>query len=77
MFAVRERHALGATSTGNSAPYDLALLNKLILINQAKDSLDTYDINYLKNVLKETKNFKNKNLKSSRNIKITSNLCPH
>ena len=48
-------------------------LNKLILINQAKDSLDKYDINYLKNVLEETKNFKNKNLKSSRNKKITSN----
>ena len=50
-------------------------LNKLILINQAKDLLDKYDINYLKNVFKETKNFKNKNqnLKASRNKKITSN----
>ncbi len=47
--------------------------DKLILINQAKDLLDKYDMNYLKNVLKETKNFKNKNLKTSRNKKITSN----
>ena len=29
--------------------------NKLIPINQAKDSLDKYDINYLKNVLEEKK----------------------
>ena len=49
--------------------------DKLILINQAKDSLDQYDINYLKNVLKEIKNFNNEkqNLKTSRNKKITSN----
>ena len=30
--------------------------DKLIQINQAKDSLDEYDINYLK-YIKETKNF--------------------
>ena len=48
--------------------------DKLILINQAKDSLDEYDINYLKNILKEKKNFKNRNQnsKSWRNNEITS-----
>ena len=47
--------------------------DKLILINQAKDALDKYDINYLKNILKESKKFNNKNLKTSINKKITSN----
>ena len=49
--------------------------DKLIQINQAKDSLDQYDINYLKNILKETKNFQNKDqtFKTRRNKKITSN----
>ena len=49
--------------------------DKLILINQAKDSLEKYDINYLKNILKDKKNIKNENqdLKTSRNKKITSN----
>ena len=47
--------------------------DKLILINQAKDALDKYDMNYLKNVLKDTKNSNNQYLKTSRNKKITSN----
>ena len=47
--------------------------DKLILINQAKDELDKYDMNYLKNVLKDTKNSNNQYLKTSRNKKITSN----
>tara|TARA_Y100000739_G_C20586434_1_gene455511 strand:- start:187 stop:639 length:453 start_codon:yes stop_codon:yes gene_type:complete len=49
--------------------------DKLILINQAKDSLDKYDINYLKNIFKDTKRFRNQNqkFKTSRNKKITSN----
>ena len=49
--------------------------DKLIQINQAKDSLDEYDIYYLKNILKETKNFQNKdqNFNTRRNNEITSN----
>ena len=37
--------------------------DKLILINQAKETLDKYDINYLKNVLQDTRNFKNTRVK--------------
>ena len=48
---------------------------QLIRVNQAKDLLDKYELNFLKNIFKDTSNFENEkeNLKTNGNKKITYN----